>query len=66
MFTQPLMYTVVNKMKPVRDIYRQQLLDEGIQENELKEIDTKVWSHLEDSYKKSKNVTYQAEEWQTE
>jgi 2-oxoglutarate dehydrogenase E1 component len=25
-FTQPLMYKVVNKMKPVRDIYREQLI----------------------------------------
>lgn len=35
-FTQPLMYKVVNQMKPCRDIYRAQLIKEGIPEEKLK------------------------------
>jgi len=38
-FTQPLMYKVVNKMTPVRDIYRAQLIQEGIPEEKLKAIE---------------------------
>jgi 2-oxoglutarate dehydrogenase E1 component len=65
MFTQPLMYTVVKGMQPVRDVYRAQLLDEGIEESELAKIDKEIWSTLEDAYKKSKTVKYQAEDWST-
>ena len=36
MFTQPLMYTVVKNMQAVRDVYRKQLIDEGIEETVLK------------------------------
>jgi 2-oxoglutarate dehydrogenase E1 component len=41
MFTQPMMYSIVSKKIPVRNIYRQQLLDEGIAEEELKAIESK-------------------------
>jgi len=33
------MYKVVNKMTPVRDIYRAQLIQEGIPEEKLKAIE---------------------------
>ena len=36
MFTQPLMYSVVKNMQAVRDVYRKQLIDEGIEESVLK------------------------------
>ena len=39
MFTQPLMYRVVKGMEPVRDVYRKQLLEEGIPEATLAKID---------------------------
>ena len=65
MFTQPLMYSVVKGMQPVRELYRKQLLEEGIEEATLNEIDTRTWGTLEEAYKKSKTVTYQAEEWAT-
>lgn len=56
MFTQPLMYSVVKNIQPVRDIYRQTLLSEGIPEANLAEIDNRAKAHLEDCYKKSKSV----------
>ena len=65
MFTQPLMYSIVKSMQPVRDVYRKQLIDEGIDESILNEIDKETWAKLEDAYKKSKTVTYQAEDWNT-
>jgi 2-oxoglutarate dehydrogenase E1 component len=58
MFTQPLMYSVVKGMQPVRELYRKQLLEEGIEEATLNEIDTRTWGTLEEAYKKSKTVTY--------
>ena len=33
------MYKVINTMKPVRDIYRQQLIEQDIPEVKLKEIE---------------------------
>lgn len=38
-FTQPLMYNIIKNKQPVRNIYRQQLLNEGIQEAELLAIE---------------------------
>jgi 2-oxoglutarate dehydrogenase E1 component len=38
-FTQPLMYNIVKKKQAVRDMYRQQLLKDGITEAELSKID---------------------------
>lgn len=34
-FTQPLMYKIVNQIKPVRDIYKEQLISEGVKKEEL-------------------------------
>ena len=63
MFTQPLMYSVVKKMKPVRDVYREQLLEEGIPEEDLKAIEKENLAELENDYKKSKNAKFNVEEW---
>lgn len=49
-YTQPLMYAVVKNMNPVRNVYRQKLIDEGIPEETLKEIDDKTLAHLNDAY----------------
>ena len=65
MFTQPLMYSVVKDILPVRDIYRQQLIDGGIPAANLDKIDAAATSHLEECYKKSKNLEFQAEDWAT-
>lgn len=62
-FTQPLMYAVVKNMSPVRDVYRQQLIDSGIPEHTLSDIDVMITDHLEEVYKKSKNLEFDAEDW---
>ena len=59
------MYSVVKKIQPVRDVYRQELLDQGIPEENLAKIDAAAVAHLEDCYKKSKNLEYKAEDWST-
>ena len=66
MFTQPLMYSVIKKMEPVRDVYRNQLISEGIKEEELVAIEKANLADLEDSYKKSKTVTFESEDWNSE
>ena len=50
MFTQPLMYNIVKQMQPVRDIYRQQLISEGIAEEKLTQIDKDTVAELESAY----------------
>jgi 2-oxoglutarate dehydrogenase E1 component len=39
MFTQPLMYSIIKNMTPVRDVYRQKLIDEGIEEAKILQIE---------------------------
>lgn len=62
-FTQPLMYAIVKNMNPVRNLYRQQLVDQGIPEETLAQIDTQTISELEEAYQKSKNLEFDAEDW---
>ena len=62
-FTQPLMYKIIKGMDPVRNVYRQQLLDEGIPEDTLKAIDDETKQELENAYVKSKNLEFQGEDW---
>ena len=62
-YTQPLMYAIVKNMNPVRNVYRQQLLDLGIPEATLQEVDDKCQNHLNTAYQKSKNLEFDAEEW---
>lgn len=50
-------------MKPVRDIYRNQLISEGIPEENLKNIDTAILAKMEDSYVKSKTLKFNKEDW---
>ena len=66
MFTQPLMYKIVSQMNPVRNIYRQQLIDQGISEEKLAKIDSETVSELENAYTKSKNMEFETEEWKSE
>lgn len=49
-FTQPLMYAIVKKMTPVRDVYRQQLIARGIPEQTLKEVEEQNLAKLEAAY----------------
>jgi len=65
-FTQPLLYKLVANKIPVRDMYRQQLLAEGISESELKELEAKADKENEDSYNKSKHHSFSKEEWNSE
>ena len=62
-FTQPLMYKVVSKQKPARDIYRDQLISEGIPEVKLKEIETWCNEEMEKAYKISKTTKVPKEAW---
>ena len=63
MFTQPLMYSVIKKMKPVRDVYRESLLEQGIKEADLAAIEKANLEDLEASYKASKTATFDTEAW---
>ena len=65
-FTQPLMYKVVNQMKPVRDIYRQQLISQGIPEEKLKQIEVEANRKMEEAYVKSKSTKFNKEEWSSD
>lgn len=66
MFTQPLMYSIVKNMTPVRDVFRKKLLGEGIEEAKIKAIEEKTLSELNEAYMKSKNLTFHQEEWNSE
>ena len=57
------MYAIVKNMNPVRNVYRDQLISQGIPEQTLKEIDDSTINHLEEAYKKSKNLEFNSEEW---
>lgn len=61
-----MMYKIIQKHKPVRDLYRQQLIDQGIPEQDLKDIETSARTKMEEAYTKSKNLEFRKEEWMTE
>lgn len=44
------MYAIVKNMIPVRNVYRQQLLDQGIPEATLKDVEDKTQAKLEEAY----------------
>lgn len=50
-------------MKPVRDIYRQQLIEQGIPEAKLKEIEVSANTKMEEAYVKSKTIKFNKEDW---
>lgn len=62
-FTQPLMYKVVNQMKPCRDKYREQLIQEGIEESKLKALEDAAHQKMEEAYAKSKDLKFKKEDW---
>lgn len=41
------MYAIVKGMNPVRNVYRELLLSQGIPEHTLKEVDDLTQAHLE-------------------
>lgn len=58
------MYKEIQKHPNVREIYKNQLLKEGIiTETEVKEIDDKIWAIMEQAYDKSKNQKIDYNEW---
>jgi 2-oxoglutarate dehydrogenase E1 component len=65
-FTQPLMYKIINTKQPVRNMYRQQLINEGIPEAELLAIEAEADKENESSYAASKTHVFNAEDWRTE
>ena len=51
------MYNIVKNMKPVRDLYREQCINEfGVSEAELAAIDAFAKQNLEEAYVKSKTL----------
>lgn len=53
-------------MRPCRDLYREQLIKEGIEEQKLKDIETNANQLMEEAYNKSKSIKFKKEEWLTE
>ncbi len=63
-FTQPLMYKLISKMKPVYDQYAQKLIDEGvITLTQKTETESKFLSKLKKSYESSKKTNLDKKEW---
>ena len=61
------MYKQVAKITPVGDVYKQQLIDEGtITEEEYLEMKKSINLIFEENYKKCKDATFEAEQWQSE
>lgn len=54
-FTQPMMYKVINGLKPVCQLYQEKLLQEGIlTQQKLEHMLQKMNQRLEEAYKTSK------------
>jgi 2-oxoglutarate dehydrogenase E1 component len=65
-FTQPLMYKLIKHLKPARDIYKKQLIDDGVDEAKIKAIEDEALDHMETAYAKSKDMKYALEDWNNE
>lgn len=66
-FTQPLMYKQVAKMNPVARDYEKWLLENGhTTQGAIDEKKNVINSLMENAYTKSKSLTYDAEDWETE
>ena len=66
-FTQPLMYKRVAEMKPVAEIYEDQLIKEGVITKEQSEqMKERVKVELERAYEASKSHKFAIEEWTSE
>lgn len=58
MFTQPLMYTRIRKLKPVVELYAEKLTTEGVvSKQEVKEVTEKYEKILEDAFLAAKTET---------
>jgi 2-oxoglutarate dehydrogenase complex dehydrogenase (E1) component-like enzyme len=57
------MYKVVNQMKPCRDKYREQLIQEGVAEDKLKALEDFALKQMEEAYSKSKDLKFKKEDW---
>ncbi len=63
-FTQPLMYEIINKTKPVFEKYTDKLLAEGVLTKELlQEHLDRNNQRLEKAFEKSKSQSFQQESW---
>lgn len=50
-------------MKPCRDKYREQLIQEGIEESKLKALEDAAHQKMEEAYAKSKDLKFKKEDW---
>ena len=55
-FTSPLTYKIVKNMQPTKDIYKAQLISEGISKEVLDKIETSTDAYLEEAHVKSKTT----------
>jgi len=63
-FTQPLMYQIINKTKPVFEKYCDKLLAEGVLTKEvIQENITKNNKRLDQAYEKSRTQKFEQENW---
>eukprot|EP00123_Amoebidium_parasiticum_P016198 comp23327_c1_seq1/m.38418 comp23327_c1_seq1/g.38418 ORF comp23327_c1_seq1/g.38418 comp23327_c1_seq1/m.38418 type:complete len:1020 (-) comp23327_c1_seq1:250-3309(-) len=63
-FTQPLMYAAISKHRPVLQIYRDQLLKEGvITPEEFQAMDGSYQKMCQDAYERSKSTGFHIDEW---
>jgi 2-oxoglutarate dehydrogenase E1 component len=66
-FTQPMMYKRIAEMTPVARLYEKQLLDNGTVDQEtIDRMKKKINVSLENSYIKSKDYKFKAEDWVTD
>lgn len=65
-FTSPLTYKIVNQMRTTKQIYRDELIAEGIAAEKLDKIEAETMAHLEEAYVKSKNHKFAVEDWENE
>ncbi|KAG2207543.1 hypothetical protein INT47_004293 [Mucor saturninus] len=64
MFTQPLMYQAIAKMKPVAQKYEEKLAKEGeFTTKQIEEQKKSIWETLEKSYVASKSYKPSSREW---
>ena len=65
-FTQPMMYKKISEMIPVARKYEKELLDNGtVDQVTIDRMKKKINLNLEDSYQKSKDYKFKAENWVT-
>jgi len=65
-FTSPLTYKIVKNMKPTKDIYKDQLIAEGIDKDILDKIEAETEAYLEAAHVKSKTHKFGVERWENE